>query len=430
MAGDCYNRHAIQAAGQGRSFAIHVTSLSLTHFRNYASLAFEPADGVTLLTGGNGQGKTNVLESLHVLATGHSHRADTDREVIGWSASREPIPYTRIGADVVAGDGETRRLEMVMQIARREEAGSAPRPAQPSPVEIGPSALKGGTLQKGYRVNGVRQRSASGVGNLAVVLAGPEEVDLFSGPPADRRRAIDSTALQTDKEYAAALRRYERLVTQRNSALRNARERGLSERTQEMRLWEQELVRVGAYIIHQRLAMLELLQQEMLAAHAEFTGRRGQLSLDYRSTVPVDLEARGAAEAIEASFVEALDGAWRRDSATATTSVGPHRDDLRVASGDIDLGVYGSRGQQRTAALALVIAQSAYIGRMLRDEPVILLDDPLSELDADRRERVLRHCLTPGRQVLITTADVELIPADIRAHAAMFTVRGGAVTAA
>ena len=91
MAGDCYNRHAIQAAGQGRSFAIHVTSLSLTHFRNYASLAFEPADGVTLLTGGNGQGKTNVLESLHVLATGHSHRADTDREVIGWSASREPI---------------------------------------------------------------------------------------------------------------------------------------------------------------------------------------------------------------------------------------------------------------------------------------------------------------------------------------------------
>ena len=413
----------------GQVIAIHVTSLSLTHFRNYASLAFEPAGGVTLLTGGNGQGKTNLLESLHFLATGHSHRAATDREVIGWSAAREPIPYTRITADVTAGDGETRRLEMVMQIARREEAGSAPRPAQPSSVEIGPSALKGGTLQKGYRVNGVRQRSASGVGNLAVVLAGPEEVDLFSGPPADRRRAIDSTALQTDGEYAQSLRRYERLVTQRNSALRNARDRGLSERTQEMRLWEQELVRVGAYIIHHRFAMLEVLQQEMLAAHAEFTGRRGQLSLDYRSTVPVEVEARGAAEAIESSFVEALDVAWRRDSATATTSVGPHRDDLRVASGDIDLGVYGSRGQQRTAALALVIAQSAYIGQMLRDEPVILLDDPLSELDADRRERVLRHCLTPGRQVLITTADVELIPADIRAKAAIYTVRGGAVTA-
>ena len=189
------------------------------------------------------------------------------------------------------------------------------------------------------------------------------------------------------------------------------------------------MVRVGAYIIHHRFAMLEVLQQEMLAAHAEFTGRRGQLSLDYRSTVPVEVEARGAAEAIESSFVEALDVAWRRDSATATTSVGPHRDDLRVVSGDIDLGVYGSRGQQRTAALALVIAQSAYIGRQLKDEPVILLDDPLSELDADRRERVLRHCLTPGRQVLITTADVELIPADIRAKAAIFTVRGGAVTA-
>ena len=98
-----------------------------------------------------------------------------------------------------------------------------------------------------------------------------------------------------------------------------------------------------------------------------------------------------------------------------------------MVSGDVDLGVYGSRGQQRTAALALVIAQSAYIGQRLGDEPVILLDDPLSELDADRRERVLKHCLAPGRQVLITTADSELIPAEVRAHAAMYVVKGGTV---
>ena len=403
--------------------AIRVTRLSLTHFRNYASQEFEPADGVTVLSGDNGQGKTNLLESLFILATGHSHRADTDREVIGWSAAREPIPYSRIAADVTAGDGAERKLELIMQLAPRGQAVESPAIAERT---IGPSGLRGGTLQKGYKVNGVRQRSASSVGDLAVVLAGPEEVDLFAGPPADRRRAIDSTALQTDAEYARELRRYERLVTQRNAALRDARERGATQRTEDMRLWEQELIRAGSFVLGHRIALIDVLQKEMLAAHAEFTGRTGHLALEYRSTVTFGEDEMTSSD-LQQRFADALEGAWARDSATATTSVGPHRDDLRVVSGDVDLGVYGSRGQQRTAALALVIAQSAYIGQRLGDEPVILLDDPLSELDADRRERVLRHCLTPGRQVLITTADVELIPAEVRAHAVMYAVKSGKI---
>ncbi len=406
--------------------AIRVTKLSLTHFRNYAAQDFQPADGATVLAGDNGQGKTNLLESLFILATGHSHRADTDREVIGWSATREPIPYSRIAADVTAGDGRERTLELVMQLAPRGQAGESPAVTDRT---AGPSGLRGGTLQKGYKVNGVRQRSASSVGDLAVVLAGPEEVDLFAGPPAGRRRALDSTALQTDAEYARELRRYERLVTQRNAALREARERGNTQRTEEMRLWERELIRAGSFVLGHRIAMIEVLQKEMLAAHAEFTGRTGHLALEYRSTVTSDEDVATSTD-LQQRFADALEGAWGRDSATATTSVGPHRDDMRVVSGDVDLGVYGSRGQQRTAALALVLAQSAYIGQRLGDEPVILLDDPLSELDADRRERVLKHCLAPGRQVLITTADPELIPPDIRNHAPMFTVRGGTVSAA
>ena len=403
--------------------AIRVTNLSLTHFRNYASQDFNPADGVTVLTGDNGQGKTNLLESMFILATGHSHRADTDREVIGWSAAREPLPYSRIAADVTAGDGAERKLELVMQLAPRGQAGEAIAVAERT---IGPSGLRGGTLQKGYKVNGVRQRSASSVGDLAVVLAGPEEVDLFAGPPADRRRAIDSTALQTDAEYARELRRYERLVTQRNAALREARERGNIQRTEDMRLWEQELIRAGSFVLGHRIAMIDVLQKEMLAAHAEFTGRTGHLALEYRSTVTIG-EHEDVSPDLQQRFADALEGAWARDSATATTSVGPHRDDLRVVSDDVDLGVYGSRGQQRTAALALVIAQSAYIGQRLGDEPVILLDDPLSELDADRRERVLKHCLSPGRQVFITTADLELIPAEVRAHAVMYAVKSGKI---
>ena len=401
---------------------IRITSLQLTHFRNYASLTLAPAEGVTLVTGPNGQGKTNLLESLFMLATGRSHRTNTDREVIGWSASQEPIPYARIAADVMNTDDRELSLELVLQLAARGQGGEL------LPIEdraSGPAGLSGGTLQKGSRVNGVRQRSASRVGDLAVVLAGPEEVDLFSGPPADRRRALDSTALQTNAAYATAIRRYERLVTQRNAALRDARERGTTQRSEDLRLWERELIEAGAYIVDHRTAMITALQNEMVETHTEFTGSAaGHIALHYRSTISLG----DAASDSRQGFAQELERCWARDLATGTTSVGPHRDDLRVMSGDVDLGVYGSRGQQRTAALALVTAQASYISRVLGDDPVILLDDPLSELDAERRERVLRHCLRPGRQLFITTADTELIPVDIRAHADVFTVNDGAVT--
>ena len=401
---------------------IRITSLQLTHFRNYASLTLEPAEGVTLVTGPNGQGKTNLLESLFMLATGRSHRTNTDREVIGWSASQEPIPYARIAADVMNTDDRELSLELVLQLAARGQGGEL------LPIEdraSGPAGLSGGTLQKGSRVNGVRQRSASRVGDLAVVLAGPEEVDLFSGPPADRRRALDSTALQTNAAYATAIRRYERLVTQRNAALRDARERGTTQRSEDLRLWERELIEAGAYIVDHRTAMITALQNEMVETHTEFTGSAaGHIALHYRSTISLG----DAVSDSRQGFAQELERCWARDLATGTTSVGPHRDDLRVMSGDVDLGVYGSRGQQRTAALALVTAQASYISRVLGDDPVILLDDPLSELDAERRERVLRHCLRPGRQLFITTADTELIPVDIRAHADVFTVNDGAVT--
>ena len=421
----CCNRHAAQHHGEVS--AIRVNRLSLAHFRNYAVLDMVLSPGVTLVTGENGQGKTNLLESVYVLATGHSHRAETDREIIGWTAAREPIPYARIAASVTSGEGAEQQLELVMQLARRGEPSAPALPQASADESLGPPGLLGGVLQKGFRVNGVRQRSAGALGRLAVVLAGPEEVDLFAGPPAIRRRFLDSAAIQTDAVYAQASQRYQRLVTQRNAGLRSARERGVTERTAEMRVWESELIRAGALILARRLAMLNVLQVEMVEAHDAFTGGNGPLSLDYRSTVPVD-EADGVDEAaMQKRFSRALDASWRRDSATAVTSVGPHRDDLRAMTGDVDLGIYGSRGQQRTAALSLVLAQAAYMGRVLGDEPVIMLDDPLSELDAARRERVLRRCLSPGRQVLVTTAEPELIPADILAEASHHVVEAGTV---
>lgn len=151
------------------------------------------------------------------------------------------------------------------------------------------------------------------------------------------------------------------------------------------------------------------------------------LTLDYRSTVPVASDS--SESAVAERFLDALKSAWSRDSATATTSVGPHRDDLRALSRDIDLGVYGSRGQQRTISLALLIAQAAYMRQRIGEEPLLLLDDPLSELDGVRRQRLLSYCLDPERQVFLTTAEPQLIPPEVRSQASTYRVERGTVRA-
>jgi DNA replication and repair protein RecF len=380
--------------------------------------------GLVLLAGENAQGKTNLLEALFLLATGHSHRSDVDREMIGWSASRDPIPHARVAAHVISHRGET-NLEMIMQLARRsDQRGELPAPWS-GDDDPGPTSLTGGTLQKAFKVNGVRQRTVSAPGVLAVVLAGPEEVDLIGGPPLRRRRFLDLANAQVDPLYAKALQRYQRVLTQRNALLRQVRERGGGPRPAEMDVWDRELVQSGAYILQQRRAMLEVLRAETASVYAFLAGQSISLALVYHSTIGplADLSQRELPE----RFLAALRDSWPRDSATATTSVGPHRDDFRALTGDVDLGVYGSRGQQRTVALALVLGQAAYIRGRIDEEPLLLLDDPLSELDGPRRERLLEHCLRPESQVLITTAEPELVPQTARSQASIFRVEAGAV---
>lgn len=404
---------------------IRVDHLSLTHFRNYVSLDMDVPPGLVLLTGENAQGKTNLLESLFLLATGHSHHSDTDREVVGWSASREPIPYGRVAARVLSQSGPT-DVEMVMQIGRRGGSPTEPAPPWSGEEEPGPTSLAGGALQKALKVNGVRQRTTTATGLLAVVLAGPDEVDLIGGPPSQRRRFLDLASAQTDALYLKALQRYQRVLTQRNALLRQVREQG-GARPVEMDVWDREIVESGAYILFQRYPMLEILRTEATAAHESLTGQPMPLTLDYRSTVPVASDS--SESAVAERFLDALKSAWSRDSATATTSVGPHRDDLRALSRDIDLGVYGSRGQQRTISLALLIAQAAYMRQRIGEEPLLLLDDPLSELDGVRRQRLLSYCLDPERQVFLTTAEPQLIPPEVRSQASTYRVERGTVRA-
>lgn len=430
-----------------RSTPIRVEHLSLAHFRNYEGLDLDLPPGLVILVGDNAQGKTNLLEALFLLATGHSHRTESDREMIGWSAAREPIPYSRAAARVVSARGPT-TVEVVMQLARssgstggQEGAFGARERDGPQPAEQqhtlqialdapflsatgedpGPRDVAGGVLQKAFKVNAVRRRAADMVGTLTVVLAGPEEVELVGGPPAPRRRFLDLTNCQIDPAYLRALQRYQRVLTQRNALLRQGKERTLS--PAEIAVWDQEMVQTGAYLLGRRARMLEALQAEIETTHNALADRPLPLRLDYRSTLG-SISGLGETE-IRQALLAALREARARDGAIGSTTVGPHRDDLRLLAGDVDLGVYGSRGQQRTLALALVLAQARYMRQHSGEEPVLLFDDPLSELDAHRRQRLLETCLAPGRQVLLSTADLDLIPPRLRTRASVFRVQGG-----
>ena len=410
---------------------IQIEHLSLTHFRNYRSLELDLPPGVVLFVGENAQGKTNLLESVFLLATGHAHSADADREMVGWSAAREPIPYGRVSARVHSDVRSRVEVEVVMQLTRRGEPGE-PEVAPWSALEDpGPSAVSGGVLHKAFKVNGVRQRTASSGGLVVAVLAGPEEVDLIGGPPARRRRFLDLPNWQTDPAYAQALARYQRVLAQRNALVRRSREAGGGRRPEEMDVWDGELAEAGSYVLSRRLEMLRMLEPETVAAHEALTGTAVPVRFDYRSTVggtSSTADKRGR-EALRERVLSELRDAWPRDSGAGATTVGPHRDDLRVLEGEVDLGTYGSRGQQRSVALALVLAQAAYMRSVVGEEPVLLLDDPLSELDGRRRGRLLELCAAAGRQVLVTTTELELVPEAVRGSAgALFRVGSGAVS--
>ena len=382
------------------------------------------------LVGANAQGKSNLLESLFVLATGHAHRTETDRDLVGWSAAREPIPYGRAAARVVSATRGTSDVEVVMQIARRgasfgQDEAPAPWAEDHDP---GPDELTGGVLQKAFKVDRVRQRTASAPGVLVVVFAGPDEVDLIGGTPARRRRFLDLPNVQTDPDYLNALTRYQRVLSQRNALLRRVREQG-GGRPAEMDVWDAELAATGSHVLMKRLAMLQALQEQGREAHRSLAGSDATFVLDYRATIGLPEGLSDVAEA-QNLFLGALNESWRRDTALGATSIGPHRDDLRVFLGSIDMGTYGSRGQQRIVALSLVLGQAAYVCRRTGENPVLLLDDPLSELDSAHRTRLLAHCLDRGGQVLVTAAESDLIPASIRPRASFFSVEAGRVRSA
>jgi DNA replication and repair protein RecF len=375
-----------------------LSQLRLVNFRNYRGLRLEPRPGILLFSGPNGQGKTNLLEAVYVLATTRSPRTSVERELLSWRAPEDADlaavtpPFARVEARVRRQGGEV-HLELTFE-------GERP-PAS--------------AVTRSIKVNGLSTRATGLVGQLPVVYFSPGDVDLAGGAPAGRRQYLNLALSQASPNHLRALQRYNRVLLQRNQVLRLVRERRQAAAALEP--WTEQLLSWGSQILHARLQMLRETKACLTSIFRDLAGGSEKLEVVYRSTVcSNEVETTPSVVDIEAAFRERQSQLAPREIEQAVSLIGPHRDDFTFVLDDVDLNTYGSRGQQRLAVLALKLAEADWMRSSIGEIPVVLLDDVLSELDPERRRYVLRRVAEPEvsepRQVWITTTEPEVLSAE------------------
>ena len=407
---------------------MRIRHLSLTNFRNYARLELTLPERPLLLHGPNAQGKTSLLEAVYLLATGSSPLTPLERQLIRWEAKAEGLPYARVWAEVAHRD-RAQELEIVL--------------------ENKPLANGTTRLQKTIRVDRARKRRTDLAGLLNVVLFMPQDVELVAGPPAGRRRYMDDTLCQADGDYCAALEQYTEALRQRNAALRHLRDEGGN--PAQLAPFEETLARQGVIVANGRRELIAVLSQRAHHIHQRLTGGAEWLRLEYRPSfdpaAPPELKyqmglglqpykgppSELGADGLVAAFRQALLTRRGDEIARGMTLTGPHRDELRFVAGspaqgthEVDMGDYGSRGQQRTAVLALKLAELAFLRERTGETPVLLLDEVLAELDTNRRHYLLAQ-VDSVELALLTATDPDMFSDEFRERAALWEVRGGIV---
>ncbi len=327
-----------------------------------------------------------------LLAWGHSHRTSADGELIRW------------GTDLARIEGLTGRDTIEVAVVRSGAGGTAGR--------------------KRIRVNGVGRRVAGLAGLLRIVVFAPEEMLLVVGSPTLRRTVMDRLAAAGSPAYLDSLTTYGRVLQQRNSLLRAIREEGAPR--DELRFWDGAFLDAGAAIVGERRRLLEALAGPLAAAHAEIAPDEASVSaltVRYQTNAP-PLSGESPRDALARRLADTAD----KEVWNGSTLVGPHRDDLVFELAGRDLTTFASRGQQRTAILALKLAELDLVTGIDGRPPLLLLDDVFSELDPDRRAHLVRR-IAALPQAFVTTTTLDDLDPSLRANATSWEVRSGAAGA-
>lgn len=336
---------------------MHITQLSLTGYRNLADLTMLPDCGVNVIYGENAQGKTNLLESIWLFSGLKSFRGAKDSELVGFGK-----PFARSELTFFAADREQKAV-MTVENARK-------------------ATLNGVSLSSPAKL----------IGKCSAAVFSPAFLSLVQAGPAERRRFLDTALCQYKPNYAAALSRYNRALRQRNSLLADVN--GHPELLDMLDIWDSHLCEAGDEILQIRKEYLSLLLPAAASVYDGLSQSREVLSLTYIQKDNSDGNF---------ALCEMLRRNRREDLFNKTTSVGPHRDDMGIFIDNNPARVYGSQGQQRSCAIALKLAEAQILKEKTNEQPVILLDDVMSELDSGRQDYILNHL--DNRQVFITCCD-------------------------
>jgi DNA replication and repair protein RecF len=392
--------------------------LSLTNFRNFARLDIDIPRRAVLLVGSNAQGKTSLLEAVYFLATFTSFQTHSDRQLVNFAVARENPAVARIVAEYERGRKSHRiEVRIIMEA-------------------VGPLGQR---ARKEVLLDGVKRNANEAIGQFNAALFIPQMSQVLEGGPEDRRRYLNLVLAQVVPGYARALSDYSQAITQRNALLKQLAERG-GDVTQ-LDFWDESLAATGAQIILWRIQSIQELERLAARTHLSLTRGKEVLRLAYdpaydplprpngqfalRMDVPVDRSTLEL-ESIKRGFVESLRRLRQEEINRGVTTIGPHRDEMRFLSNGVDLGDYGSRGQVRTTLLALKLAEVAWMKEKTGEWPVILLDEVMAELDAERRADLLA-ALSETEQSLLTTTDAAMFTPAFAAASTLWRVQNGAV---
>lgn len=394
---------------------MYLSRLSLNEFRNYQQLALTLEPGLFVFHGDNAQGKTNLLEAISMLATANSFHTSNDREVVNWFAQEH---VAHIDGTVRRGEDDL-RIEMIIfdptppTFERQEQAIR-----QTHTIE-----LPANSPRKRCKINGAPKKTTDAIGYLRVVLFAPTDLHLVDGSPDERRRFLDRTLCQIQPHYCQTLMKYRKIVAQRAALLKRIRDQ--QEDPQMLNYLDEQLTHLAYHIMHERLRMITLLNQHATTIQQTISGGREQLQIVYHPSFK--LETDWSKTEAPKQFLAQLRDAHKKEVWQGMCLRGPHRDDLEFLVNGVNMLTYGSRGQQRTVALATKLAELAFMRISTDDEPVLLLDDVFSELDHLRRDYLLSQVIQHD-QVFLTTTDLTGFPVEMVKQAHVYHVANGIVT--
>lgn len=344
---------------------MRVSQLAFKNYRNLADGEIRPCEGVNIICGDNAQGKTNLIEALWLFCGGHSFRTAGFKEMI------------RFGSDFA-------RLDCAFYGQDREQTAS----------------LRFGSGKRTVVLNGVEKSSSSAlIERFCAVVFSPENLNLIKRGPGERRNFIDSAICREKLRNAVVLSKYNRMIAQRNALLKDVyRNPSLEENID---VWDAQIIALGSQLTKRRLEFIQMISEKAAFYHLGISHEREELKLRYISTVGAQPD--DTMEDIQKKFTEKCRANRSADIAAGVTLAGPHRDDTEILINGKNARVYGSQGQQRSAVLSLKLAEAATLRERMGEEPVILLDDVLSELDNSRQDYLLNEL--KDSQVFITCCE-------------------------